>query len=108
MMPDHFLDNKTQELLAKFRIKVGLLREFAQPLDLALFARGIGRGQSNLGLVLTHGLRDAKALSQHVNDRGVDIVDALAIGIEHRIASAGRGGVLLGRCLRFMRHMTQN
>lgn len=78
MVAYHLLDYEAEEFLAEFRIKVGIFRECAQPLDLALLARGIGWRQSHLRLVLSHGLSDPKSLRKDMDQRRVDIVDAFA------------------------------
>lgn len=82
-MTDYLVDDEAQELFPELGVEVRIRRQFAQPLDLASFPIGIGRRERDLGLVLTHGLRDAEAFGQHVNERRIDIVDALAIGREN-------------------------
>lgn len=98
MVADHLIDDEAQELLGKFRVKIGFLGKFPQARDLPRLALGIGRGQGGSGLVFAHGLGDAEALGQHVDERCINIVDALAIGGEHRVGRLrGRvGGGLRG------------
>ena len=101
MVANNLIDDEAQELLAEFGIKIGFLRKLAQPRDLAFLARWIGGGKGDLRFVLAHCLRDAKALGQHMNERRVDIVDALAIDRQLRIV----GGLGF---LRLVRHMSCN
>ena len=104
MVADHFLDNESQELFAEFRVKIGIFREFAQSRDLPGLTIRVSRWQGDLRLVFAHRLSDAKPLCQHVDYRGIDVIDAFAIGREHRVI----GGNLFGRALRLLRHGTQN
>lgn len=97
MVADHFIDDEAQELLAELRVQLGLFRERAQPGDLSLLARRIGGGQRLACLVLAHFLRDAEAFRQHVNDRGIDVVDTLAIPRQR-----GIGGVIARGNSRFV------
>lgn len=100
MVADHFIDDEAKEFLGKLGIKIGLFRQFAQPCDLACFTVRIGGGKGDLRLVFAHRLRDPEPLGQDMDQRGIDIVDALAEGCEHRIG--------LMRVLRIMRHGPQN
>ncbi len=77
VVADHFINDETQKLLAELWIKVRFFRKRTQPRNLPLLARGVCRRQRYLGLVFAHRLRDAKALCKHMNDRRIDIVDAL-------------------------------
>ena len=88
MVPDDFLDDEAQEFLGKLWIELRSLGQRAQAGDLAFLAAGIGSGQAVHGLVGAHGLGDAEALGQDVDQRGVDVVDRGAKSGEHRI---GRG-----------------
>ena len=100
MVADHFIDNEAQELFAKLRIEIGLFRQGPQPGDLTFLAIRIGGRQRDLRLILTDRLRDPKPLGQHVDQRGVDIVDAAAKDRELRIVR--RVGV------RFIGHILQS
>lgn len=96
MVPDHFVDDEAKEFFGKLGIEIGLLRQLSQPRDLARLAVGIGRGQGGSGLVFADCLRDPEPFGEHMDDRGIDIVDALAEGSKNRI--------WLGRRLRFVGH----
>ncbi len=90
-MADHFVDDEADELLAEVGIEVRVFRQLAQAHDLALFAPGIGGGKVLLGLVGADGLGDPEAFRQHVDESGVDIVDART--------EAGENGVGCGSFL---------
>jgi len=95
VVANHLLDDEAQELLAEFGIELRLHGELAKARDLAAFAVGIGRGERVLRLVPANCLRNAKAFGQHVDDGGIDIVDALAISRQHGIGTVvGRGAGL--------------
>ena len=85
MVPDHFIDHEPDELLAKIRIKLGFLRQFAQPGDLAFFAQRITGRKRVLRLVCPHRLGDAKPLSEHVDQRRIDVVNRGAEAGEHGV-----------------------
>ncbi len=91
MVADHFIDDEADELLAEVGIEVRLFRQLAQAHDLALLASRIGGGQVLFGLVGAHGLGDPEAFRQHVDEGGVDIVDARAETGENGV---GCGSVL--------------
>ncbi len=97
MVPDHLVDDEPQELLAKVRIELSIRRQRAQPGDLAVFARRVGSGQGMFRLVGADRLGDAEAFRQHVDQRGVDIVDA---GAEAGQNGIGRGRSVGHRALR--------
>lgn len=78
MMPDHFIDHEAQELLGKVGIQISLCRQFAKARDLHFLTRRIGWRQRIFGFVPPNGLRHLEPLGEHVNQRGIDIVDALA------------------------------
>lgn len=92
MVADHFIDHEADEFLAEFGIEIGLRRQLAQPGNLPRLAVRIGGGQGGARLVFAHSLGDAEAFGQHVDQRGVDIVDAAAeagkLGIGGRIGHA--------------------
>lgn len=77
MMPDDFLDDEVQELLGEIRIQIGILGEVSKAFNLVFFARRIGRRQLVLGLEHANRLGAAEAFGQHVDERGIDIVDRL-------------------------------
>ena len=87
MVTDHLLDDEAEELLAEFRIEFGLFGECAQARDLALLPRGIGGRKRRAGLVPPHRLGDPEAFGEHVDERCIDVVDALAKACEHRVGS---------------------
>ena len=78
MMPDHFIDDETQEFFGKFGVEIGITGKLAQPGDLFPFARTVSGWQTVFGLILAHGLGNLEPLGQHENQRRIDIVDALA------------------------------
>lgn len=79
MVADDFIDNETQEFLGKIGIEIGVLGQLAESLNLAFLTTGVGRGQVGGRLILAHRLCDFEALGEHEHERGIDIVDALAI-----------------------------
>ena len=85
VVADDLVDHEADELLAELRVEIGVHGERAQAFDLARLAARVARWQARLGLVLAHRLGDAEALRQHVDQRGVDVVDALAERRKHRI-----------------------
>lgn len=98
MMANDLVDDEADELLTEIGIELGLFGKAAQPRDLPLLARGVGRGQVVRGLVGAHRLGDAEPLGQHVDQRGVDVVDARAERGEVRIGSgSARSGMLCHR-----------
>ena len=88
MVADDFVDDEAEELLAELGVEVGACRQRPQPRDLGLLTPRVGGRERVVGLVKPHGLGDAEALRQHVDDRGVDVVDAAAVARQHRIAVA--------------------
>ena len=88
MMADHLVDDEAQELLGEVRIEMRVLGEPAETRDLLLLARGIGRGQPGLGLVAPDRLRHLEAFGEQEDERGVDIVDALAIAGQRLVGHA--------------------
>ena len=91
MMADHFIDDEAQELLGEVGIELRVGGKLAQPRDLAFLAGRIGGGKVAPRLVFAHGLGDLEAFSQHEDEGGVDIVDALTITGELVHASPLRG-----------------
>lgn len=90
-MADHFVDDEADELLAEVGVEMRVFRQCAQARDLAFFPAGVGSGQVGMSLVFTHSLGDPKTLGEHVDQRGVDIVDA---GAKTREYGIGGGGFL--------------
>ncbi len=97
VVADHFVDHEADELLAEVRIEVRVLGQLAQAGYLAFLAAGVGGGQVGLRLVFAHGLGDPEPLCEHMDQRGVDVVDAGAEAGENRI---DRRGVLSHRTAR--------
>src|SRR5690606_8918725 len=91
VVADDLVDHEADELLAVLGVEIGFDGECAQAFDLARLAGGVARGQAGLGLVLADRLGDAEALGQHVDQRGIDVVDRLAVGGEHRVLVLGLG-----------------
>jgi octaprenyl-diphosphate synthase len=89
MMPDYFINDEPKELLSEVGIKFGVFGEFAQASNLPFLAAGVGGGQAVLGLVTANGLRDLEPLSEHENERGIDIIDAVTILVQLHIGHAG-------------------
>ncbi len=85
MVADHLVDDEAQELLAEFGVELRFLGKMPQPRDLAFLAPRVGRRQPRGGLVAPHRLRHPEALGQHMDQRGVDIVDALAIAAQRLV-----------------------
>ena len=104
VVSDHLVDYETQEFLAEFRIEIGRLGQCAQSRNLTFFPVRVGGGQRGFRLVFANGLRDAKPFGQHVDDRGIDVVDAFAITGQRRVL------IVRDRCrfLRFLRHCARN
>ena len=78
MVPDHFVNNKAQELFGEIRIKLGITRELPKPLDLPFLARGVSRGQCRFRLKLANGLRYFETLGEHEDQCSVNVIDAVA------------------------------
>src|SRR5262249_2137498 len=78
VVADDFGDNEVDELFREGRIELGVLGERLEPLDHDLFALRIARRQTGRGLQLAHPARAAEALGEEIDQRGVDVVDAVA------------------------------
>src|SRR5579862_597803 len=78
VVADDFRDDEVQEFLGEIRIELGGLGELAKARDLGGLARRIGGRQAVLGLVAAHRLRALEALGQDMDQRRVDVVDAVA------------------------------
>ena len=94
MVADHLVDYEAQELLAEIGVEIGIAGQRAQPGDLLHLAHRVGGGQAVLGLVATDRLGHLEPLGEHEDQRGVDIVDALAIAgkrlIRHGVPDLAR------------------
>jgi hypothetical protein len=77
VVPNDFMNDKGQELLGKVWVKFADLREMPQTTELLGFSAGIARGQSVLSLQFADSVGTAEPLREHVDDRGIDIVDAV-------------------------------
>jgi hypothetical protein len=77
VLPNDFIDDKGQKLLGKVWIEFADRREMPQAAHLLRFSAGIARGQPVLRLQFADGAGTSKPLCQHVDNRGIDIVDAV-------------------------------
>ncbi len=84
MVPDHLGDDEIEEVRRKLGVEVGFDGERLQARDLASLALGVGRRQAVFGFEGANLLRAFEALGQHVDERGVEIVDALSQALELR------------------------
>jgi hypothetical protein len=89
MMADYFINDEAQEFLGEIGIEFRVLGQFAQAIDLAVFAARIGGGQAMLGLVSTDCLRHFEPLGQHEDQGRINIVDAVAKLLQLRIGHVG-------------------
>ncbi len=97
MVPDHLVDDEPQELFPEFRIELGLLGQRPQAGDLSFLALRIGGRHGFACFVSAHRLSDAEAFGEHVDKRGVDVVDALAVSREHWVGGiVDRGAQVVG------------
>ncbi len=76
-MANDFTNDKGEELLGKIWVELADNREMPQTVDLLGFSSGIARGQPVLGLQFADRLGTPEPLRQQVNDRGIDIIDAV-------------------------------
>ena len=86
VMADHLVDDEAQELLGEVGVEFGAAREPAQPFDLRRLARRVGGGQPGGRLVPPDRLRDLEPLGEQEDERGVDVVDALAVTRQRVVA----------------------
>jgi hypothetical protein len=86
VLPNNFMNDKGQELLGKVWVKFADRREMPQTTELLGFSAGIARGQSVLSLQFSHRAGTPEPLRQQVDDRGIDIVDAVP-----QVAKFGNG-----------------
>jgi hypothetical protein len=75
-MANDFTNDKGEELLGKIWVELAD-NEMPQTVDLLGFSSGIARGQPVLGLQFVDRLGTPEPLRQQVNDRGIDIIDAV-------------------------------
>lgn len=80
MVADHFVDDEAQELLAEIGVEMRVAGQRAQAADLFVLARRVSGRQAVFGLVAAHRLRHLEAFGKQEDERGIDIVDALAKG----------------------------
>ena len=90
MVANDLLDDEAQELFPEFGIELGLLRDRAQARNLPVFALGISRLERVQRLVNPYRLGNSEPFRQDVDQRGVDVVDALAIAGQNGIGLAAR------------------
>jgi hypothetical protein len=88
MMADHFADHEIEEFLRKIRVQPGILGQPSQPCDLCLLARRIGGGQMVQRLILADRLGAFEPFGKKVNQRGIEIVDAISQPQQFRIGHA--------------------
>src|SRR5437763_3645273 len=86
VLPNNFMNDKGEELFGNGWVKFADRREMPQTTELLGFSAGIARGQSVLRLQFSHRAGTPKPLRQHVDDRGIDIVDAVP-----QVAKFGNG-----------------
>ena len=89
---DRYRNYWADERLAELGIEIGLDGERAQALDLLRLPPGVAGREAGSGLVLADCLSDAEPFGQHVDQRRIDVVDALAVTREHRIGLRRRLG----------------
>jgi hypothetical protein len=77
VLPNDFIDDKGQKLLGKVWVEFADRRETPQATHLLRFSAGIARGQPVLRLQFADSAGTTEPLRQHVDDRGIDIVDAV-------------------------------
>ncbi|GAA2952752.1 hypothetical protein GCM10020227_19850 [Streptomyces flavovirens] len=84
VVADDLGDDEVQQLLGERRVELGAFGELAQPGDLAGLAGGVGGRQVVLRLEVADLLGGLEAFGEHVDDRGVDVVDAFAQAVQLR------------------------
>ncbi len=82
VVADDLGDDEVEELLGEVRVEPGVVGQGAQALDLTLLATRVGGGQTELGLEHPDPLRGLEALREQVDQRRVDVVDALAQAVQ--------------------------
>jgi hypothetical protein len=76
-MSNDFTNDKGQELFGKVWVEFADRREMPQTADLLGFPARIARGQSVPGLQFADRVGTSEPLRQQVDDRGIDIIDAI-------------------------------
>lgn len=87
MMPNDFTNDKGKKLFSKLGIKFSSRRKLAETGDLLRFSAGVRRRQVVSCLQNSNLLGTPEALSQHVDDRGIYIVDTVPY-----VLKLGHGG----------------
>ena len=78
VVPNDFFDDEGQELLGELRIEIGVDGELAKPLDLPLLACRVCGREVVRSLQPADLLGVLEPLGEHVNQCGIDVVDARA------------------------------
>lgn len=78
VVADDLGDDEGEELLGEGRVQLGVLGEAAEPGDLVGLAGGVGGRQLVGRLEVADLLGALEAFGEHVDDGGVDVVDAVA------------------------------
>jgi hypothetical protein len=76
-MSDDFMNDEGQEFLGKVWVEFADRSETPQTTYLLGFPAGIARGQSVPGLQFADRVGTSEPLRQHVDDRSIDIIDAI-------------------------------
>src|SRR5215470_20116403 len=82
VMSDDFGHDEREKLLGKVRIELCHLRQRSQPVDLVGLASRIGGRKPAARLEFADGLGALEPLREEVNERGIDIVDAVAKALQ--------------------------
>jgi hypothetical protein len=82
VVPDHFFDNERQDLFCEVRIEISTPRQRAQSFDLRAFTVRIGRWEQETGFQFTDPLRALEALGEDVDQRRIEVVDAVPKRLE--------------------------
>ena len=81
-MVDHLGDDEVEKLFGEGRVEMSILGEAAQSVDLHEFTRRVGGRQSVGSLEPPDLLGEFEPLGQQMNERGVDVVDALSNAVQ--------------------------
>ncbi len=84
-MVDHFVHDESQELLAEGGVEPCRVGQRPKPGDLYRFAIGVGGGKTNRGLVFADTFGDLEPFSKHMDERRIDVVDAVSALTEYLI-----------------------
>jgi hypothetical protein len=87
MMPNDFANDKGKKFFRKLWIKFSGRRKVAETRDLLRLSVGVRRRQVVSSLQNSNLLGTPEALRQHVDDRGIDIVDTVSY-----VLKLGHGG----------------